>query len=185
MRLACLAVALLLSGQVLAAEVIALGKPTVVLGKITRQYVIKESPPCPARIVSANEPVHVNQTFTVEELKDGELAPVCIDAWIGFVISTSTTLAGQKVAGRIRAARIQHAVITTFNRSKLFVLRPIEDALMRKAIKADFYLMDLSAPNDMYCLQWDPKIYGLTEFDAAARVSIGTDESRYCFKLQN
>jgi hypothetical protein len=175
-----MALALFLSGQVLAGELIALGPPSVVLGKITRQYVIKERPPCPARIVNANAPVPVDSEST-----DESMTFVCIDAWIGFDISTSTTLAGPKVTGRIRAARIQHAVITTFNRSKLFVLRPIEDALMRKAIKADFYLMDLSAPNDMYCLQWDPKIYGLTEFAAAARVSRGTDESRYCFELQN
>jgi hypothetical protein len=148
-----------------------LGEPTVVLGKITRQYVIKERPPCP--------------TPTDEEKEGGVVGFVCIDAWIGFDISTSATLAGPKIAGRIRAARIQHSKVKSFQSSKLFVLRPIEDALMRKAIKANFYLVDLSAPDAIYCLQGDPKKYGLKDFDAAAPVSRGTDDSRYCFELKN
>lgn len=165
MKLVCLAFSVLLSISVLADEKVTLGEPTIILGKITRQY----------RIDSA-----------CSEARVGELDSICFESWVGFDVSVTTTLAGPPIARRVKVAGLQHGLLARdFQRSiRLLVLRPIKDADRRNSLKADYFLADVSPAERMYCLWQDPESYGLGERASAVHVSPG-DNPRYCFELRD
>ena len=108
---------------------------------------------------------------------------LCLDANYVWVLDAERTLSGPKVTGRVKAIATQHADATTrFVRSvELFVLRPIQDASVRRSSGAEFYLVSLS-PRDAqgrYCLSVNPSTVGLT-LDPA-EVSVGGDSGSFCF----
>jgi hypothetical protein len=80
---------------------------------------------------------------------------------------------------------MQHVDVTReFLKSlRLFVLRPIDDEKQRSLLGADYYLVDMSKPIEMYCLWLDPKAEGLSTDDV---VESGEGNSkRHCFELQD
>jgi len=108
---------------------------------------------------------------------------ICMDTWILWVISADQTLAGPQVHGRIRAVRIQHTTyIDSYLRQlRLFVLKPIEDAESRALFHADYYLQDVSAVHQMYCIDHKPADIGVKADDVFARSD--AEHSKYCFEI--
>ena len=108
---------------------------------------------------------------------------ICLDVWFKWVIEAERTINGPRLAGRVVAARLQHVDVTnTFLKSlRLFVLRPIDDEKQRSLLGADYYLVDMSKPSEMYCLWLDPKTEDLST-DDVFEAGEG-DLRRYCFEL--
>ena len=108
---------------------------------------------------------------------------ICLHSWWKWVIDVDKTVSGPRTSGHIVAARMQHASLLPANRKRfrLFVLRPIEDSKQRALLRADYYLEDFSWANTMYCLDRDPKEFGLsTEETYVAGVG---DSKQHCFEL--
>ena len=110
--------------------------------------------------------------------------PDCMGAEYIWVLDAHRTVSGPKVTGRIRAITFQHTDATSqyVKSVELFVLRPIEDASIRKSSGADYYLVSLS-PRDSrgrYCLNMKPSELDLTV--AASEVTVDASSGYYCFK---
>ncbi len=164
MRIVCAAFGLLISATVFAEH-------TVVLAKFTRQYYLGVTPDCP-------------------QPEDKEYANICLDTWVGFEVSTTKTIVGSPTPKRIRMARIQH---TRFNdkafrslqrQEVLLVLRPISDPATRKKLKSDYYWVESSEPESMYCLQNDPDSYGLRDRVTIVPIDQENDNESHCFNIK-
>jgi hypothetical protein len=75
---------------------------------------------------------------------------ICLDALYKWQLQAARTIAGPSVRGRVGALIAQHTDATRkFVRSvELFVLRPIQDPVLRKASGAQYYLLSLSPRYD-------------------------------------
>jgi hypothetical protein len=159
MKQLCLVVTLLLSAT-------AQAESSVVVGMPLKQFGIDVEVPCP-KSDNPNEEI------------------VCMDAWIGWEINVTSTLTGPPIKGRIRAARIQHAMFTSryFRSFGLFVLAPIDGDENRKAFGADYILVEASAAKQMHCFHRDPRTYGLDDYVESLNGGEGPNGSGYCFEL--
>lgn len=136
-------------------------------------------------IAHAEESLVVGHALKNEYIEDVEIPcppeHICMNAWFRWTVIVDTTLHGQKISGRIVAARIQHAQFVPRYQKKLrmFVLDRIEDEAQRKILRAEYYLRDMSIVHEMYCL--DSK----TEFgiDAEDKLTGPGIQDQYCFEL--
>jgi hypothetical protein len=127
MRIALLLVALFASNK------LAVAAESIVLGTDRSQQIIEGvETPC---------------------VQDGEL--LCNGVWVRWEIRVSKTLSGPAISGRIKAAIVQHGRFVSSR--KLFVLKPISDPELRKALDADYILEGFSSPHEMYCLGTKPE----------------------------
>jgi hypothetical protein len=108
---------------------------------------------------------------------------LCMDSTFLWVFRAKTTVSGPVIKGTIRVVASQHVdARTTFVKSvELFVVRPIEDAAVRKEFGAEFYLVSLSPryKGDKYCLTVNPNDVGLKL--PIAQVAFDSDSGVYCF----
>jgi hypothetical protein len=151
----CLILVSLLSLPVLAEE-------SVVLGNATAHFPIEAEVPCP--------PSDENGDY------------ICMDAWIGFKINVTKTIAGPRIIGTVKAARIQHTqyVRSYRRRLKLFVLQPIPTEELRHTLGADYFLLEATTERRVYCFSQPPEKYALAEY----ATPVGTaSQSEHCFEL--
>jgi hypothetical protein len=164
MRIVFLALGLLLSASAFADH-------TAVFGKFRRQYYIDVTPDCP-------------------QPEDKNFANLCMDSWVGFEIAITKTVAGPPAPRRIRIVRLQHGPFSdeTFRtlRSKklLLILEPISDPDTRNKLKSDYYWVDSSELEGMYCLYRDPASYGLGDKASIVYVSPDDEDPSHCFKIK-
>jgi hypothetical protein len=164
MRIVCAALGLLISAT-------AFAEHTVVLAKFTRQYYLGVTPDCP-------------------QPEDKDYSNICLDTWVGFEVSTTKTMVGSPTPKRIRIARIQHTrfndtVFRSLQRQEvLLVLRPISDSATRKKLKSDYYWVESSEPEGMYCLRNDPNSYGLGDKVSIVLIDRGGDNGSHCFSIK-
>ena len=106
----------------------------------------------------------------------------CPNTWHRWIIDAQKTLKGPPLTGRIAVANIQHApyVRSHLRKFRLFLLRPIEDAGKRKLLRADYTLVDVSVPHEMYCLDKDTDATDIAneEYTSPERPDV------YCFELR-
>jgi hypothetical protein len=148
--------------SLIAAPSSAFSSDSVVLGHGISNYFLSKQP-CP-------------------QPEGSNLANICLDANFIWVLSAKRTIVGPPIRGTIRAIFSQHVAATSkFVRStELFVLRPIDDPVLRKSSHAEYYLVDLSikGSDGRYCL-WDkPEEVGLRLKDTDVVVR---DEGQSCF----
>ena len=109
---------------------------------------------------------------------------ICLDHWHKWIINVEKTISGPTLLpGHVVAARMQHAtMIPSYRRRmRLFVLRPIEDEAQRRALRATHYLLELSAPQQMFCVLEDPNGFGLNPKSTYVNTS---DERERCFPIE-
>jgi len=114
--------------------------------------------------------------------QDAGFTTICLDADYIWVLESRHTISGPKIAGTIRAVSSQHvAASPDFLKSvELFVLRPIEDPVVRRNSHAAYYLVAVS-PRDrsgLYCFSDDPAEFGLKLTDADV---VRDGHGRFCF----
>lgn len=82
-----------------------------------------------------NEPM----SYVRDECPEGD---ICLHSWWKAVIQVQKTLRGSPLSGRITAAVSQHTSMSAEYKKavRYFVLEAIEDASMRKKLRADYYL---------------------------------------------
>lgn len=116
-----------------------------------------------------------------ENKGSNELESICMYGWAHWIIEVDRTIGGKKVRGRVHAARAQHTEMLRDyqKRLRLFALSPIEDAGLRKKLRADFFLLDMS--QEMFCMSQDPQVFGLPE---AYLESGSGDDKEFCFDLR-
>jgi hypothetical protein len=106
---------------------------------------------------------------------------ICLDGQYRWELQATRTVVGPPVKGRVRALVSQHTDATRkFVRSvELFVMRPIQDAGVRKDSGAQYYLLSLSPryEKNQYCLSLHPAEVGLTVPES----QIVKAEGSYCF----
>lgn len=108
---------------------------------------------------------------------------ICMHSWFKSIIKVRRSIAGSPITGRVTTATLQHTSLNVqFKKNvRLFVLEPINDSEQRAKLRADYYLVTMAAPSQMYCLPERPDQLGL---DAEATYSYGTgEEATYCFEL--
>jgi hypothetical protein len=115
-----------------------------------------------------------------EDEESNALESICMHGWVRWIIDVQKTVGGARLSGRIYAARAQHALMPPYYQKsiRLFALEPISDPQIRKRLRADFYLIDMS--QEMYCMSVNPRAYGLPE---STYVQGGADEKSYCIDL--
>jgi hypothetical protein len=152
----CIILSALLSLPVLAED-------SVVIGRATAHFPIEAEAPCPP--------------------PDEHGEYICMDAWIGFKISVTKTIAGPEVSGAVKAARVQHTqyVRSYRKRLKLFVLRPIPTEELRHTLGADYLLLEATTERRVYCFSQSPSTYALK--DQVSLLETGS-KSEYCFELE-
>lgn len=156
-RLTCADLAVLLVAALVSPAAVAADTPlTVVLGKATSQFSIAAEIPCPPE-------------------------DICMNAWIGWNIVVDEVLSGGPTKGRIRAARVQHAQFVPgyLRRFELFVLEPIADPELRRALDAEYILKDFAESTAVFCTHEAPDSLGIP----AERVFLeqGVENPRHCF----
>ena len=106
-----------------------------------------------------------------------------MDGWFLWRLSIDRTLSGPELKGTLSAAHVQHAkyIPKYVRRHRLFVLRPIEDEELKKALGVDYQLIDLEMPEEMYCISHDPNELGVDIPFVAIRKYQNITE--YCFSL--
>jgi len=108
---------------------------------------------------------------------------ICLDSVYLWEFEAKRTVAGEPVVGRVKALFTQHVDATPkFVRSvELFVVRPIDDAAVRQAYGASYYLVGLSPryEGSTYCLPVRPDEIGLVM--SPSDVSVDPDSGYYCF----
>ncbi len=113
----------------------------------------------------------------------GEPTPdtICMVGWYRWTLIVDRTISGPSVTGRIVAARTQHTYVipSAFKRTKVFVVRSIDDPEERRRLRADYLLVDASWAH--YCLEADPAELGLSV--DYAYVERSDDGNVYCFPL--
>ncbi len=123
-----------------------------------------------------NEPMdHVNNGCPENE--------VCLRSWWKSVVRVQRTVEGRPLSGRVTAASMQHAGLSSRfkNAVRLFVLEPIADSDQRAKLRADYYLKEMSEPREMFCLS--QTLEGLTLNPEHTYVAGDGDSKRYCFEL--
>jgi len=107
---------------------------------------------------------------------------MCVSAWYRWALNAHTTLRGPELSGRVIAARSQHTgFVRSYEKSlRLFVLRPIDDEEQRRLLRADYYILDMSAPREMYCLDNETNQLGIAAED---KFTAPGARDRYCFEL--
>jgi hypothetical protein len=164
MRIVCVALGLLISTTVFAEH-------TVVLAKFARQYYLGVTPDCP-------------------QPEGEDYTNICLDTWVGFEVSPIETLVGLPTPKRIRIARVQHTIYndkafrSLQRREVLLVLRLITDPATRKKLKSDYYWVESSEPEGMYCLHNDPSSYGLGDKVTNIIIDPRSDNERHCFNIK-
>jgi hypothetical protein len=70
---------------------------------------------------------------------------ICLHKWWKAVIQVEKTLQGPALSGRITAAVMQHTSNSHYKQAvRYFVLDAINDPVMRKKLRADYYLTEAS-----------------------------------------
>ena len=139
---------------------------SVLLGKVIANVYTGESDECPAD-------------------------SICLSGWYRWTITVSKTVSGPDVSGTVAAARMQHGEFL-LDRNEVekrlrheedfvFVLEKIIDAEKRAKLEADYYILDLSPPLLMYCLDKKPREFGFPTDDFATLKY--PHETSYCFDL--
>jgi hypothetical protein len=127
------------------------------------------------RLVS-NEPM----SYVKDECPEDH---VCSRSWWKSVVEVEKTVQGRHLSGRVTAAVMQHTSLNArFKRAvRLFALTPIDDPDQRAKLRADYYLEEMSEPQQMFCTSRDPKRLGLSVQETY--VSGSGDNTTYCFGL--
>lgn len=106
---------------------------------------------------------------------------ICLDAQYVWLLHARRTVAGPPVKGEARAISMQHVAATPryVHSVELFVLRPIDDAALRKSSGAAYYLVALSPryPSGRYCLAVNPVTLGIH----LSQPPVRDDEESFCF----
>ena len=109
---------------------------------------------------------------------------ICLDSLYVWIFDATRTVSGPTVKGRTKALIAQHVDATPqFVKSiELFVLRPIEDAKLRRSSGANYYLLSVSPryADDTYCVSVDPDDLGLKL--PKLKVKRDAEGGRFCFK---
>ena len=108
---------------------------------------------------------------------------VCLNTWSKWEIKVSQTLAGPPLSGVVKAAKLQHGRIVPsyLRRFRFFVLRPIENAVLREQLQTEYLLVEVAQPIQMYCINNHPTHIGL-EQEQISVVALYANQT-YCFSL--
>lgn len=108
---------------------------------------------------------------------------ICLRSWWKSVVQIQKTIQGKVLPDRVTTANMQHTSWDPKVRKalRLFVLEPIDDPDQRAKLRADYYLKDMSALHQMFCLSQDPKTLGLNAEESY--VTGAGEDKTYCFEL--
>jgi len=106
---------------------------------------------------------------------------ICMHSWTRWELKITKTVSGTPILGRVTVAHLQHTLWQNMSRreTQLFVLAPIEDEVLKKKLKVDYYIKRLSGVRQMYCLDRPPNELGIVADDEF--VYSDSSKQQYCF----
>lgn len=116
-----------------------------------------------------------NNVIDVDDCPDHEN---CMNAWFLFEIAIDRVIAGRRTDGGVRAARLQHnGQYGSEDQIALMILSPIADGHERERLGADYYLIDYSIADPLYCTSMP-----LEQFGLASEKPPVIDLGYYCYE---
>jgi len=103
---------------------------------------------------------------------------ICMSAWFHFEIAVDRVVAGKKLGRSVRAARLQHMGLYGIeDKVALMVLSPIDDESERQRLGVNYYLIDYSFADPLYCIGMP-----LDRFGFSGQTPPLLDGESYCYE---